>query len=139
MNIVVVLGKRLNDDSSMTEELVNRIELGIETFNKTNADYLCICGGRPNIKAGVTEASQMYEYLINKNFDEERIIAEDRSLTTRGNARLLKKILKGEDIKDLYLVSSKYHFFRTNFPKAQDLFKKYFKGVNIISTYNEEE
>ena len=96
MDIVVVLGKRLNDDSSMKEELIERLDLGIETFTKVNASYIAICGGAPNRKAGVSEASQMFEYLINHNIDEERIIAEDESLTTTGNARNLKKISQYE-------------------------------------------
>ncbi|MBP5342312.1 YdcF family protein [bacterium] len=135
MNIVVILGKRLNDDSSMKEELIERIELGIKTFETKEVDYLCICGGAPNIKAGVTEASQMFAYLIMKGFDENRIIAEDKSLTTRGNARYLKKILKDVTIENLYLVSTKYHFFRKGLPKCQDQFKKFFKNANIINVY----
>ena len=111
MNIVVILGNRLADDGSMSKELYERLELGILTFNNTDTDYLCITGGKANFKAGLSEASQMYSYLIEHDFPEDKIIVEDKSLTTRGNARLLYKILKNEKIENLYLVSSKYHFF----------------------------
>ena len=138
MDIVVVLGKRLNDDSSMKEELIERLDLGIETFTKVNASYIAICGGAPNRKAGVSEASQMFEYLINHDIDEERIIAEDESLTTTGNARNLKKILKDTEIENLYLVSTKYHFYRKFFRKCQNVFKQYFKNTKIINVYKED-
>ena len=139
MNIVVILGNRLNNDGSMSKELYERLELGIETFYNTNSDYLCITGGKANFKAGLSEASQMYSYLIEHDFPENKIIVEDKSLTTRGNARLLHRILKEEQIEKIYLVSSKYHFFRTKYPTCQVQFRKYFKKEEIINTYREDK
>ena len=139
MTIVVILGNRLNNDASMSKELYERLDLGIETFYKVNADYLCVTGGMANFIARTTEASQMYSYLIEHDFDEEKNILEDKSLTTRGNARYLKRILKDVQIDKLYLVSSKYHFFRTKYPTCQVQFRKYFKNVEIINTYKDEQ
>jgi len=138
MNIVVVLGKRLNDDGSMRKELIGRIESGIQVFNENKADYLCVTGGMPNKKAALTEASQMYAYLIEKDFPEEKIIYEDRSLTTWGNAMRLKKLLKDETIDRIFLVSSKYHFHRKNFGTCDKIFKKRFKNVCIVNCEVEE-
>jgi len=138
MNIVIVLGKRLNDDSTMKEELIERLDLGIKTFNETDSSFLAVTGGKPNRKAKVTEASMMYEYLKEHDFDTSKIIVENKSLTTYSNAWRLKRILKHMNIENIYLVSSKYHFFRDKYPKCQKVFKKYFKNVNIINCYNEE-
>ncbi|MCB9498708.1 MAG: YdcF family protein [Bacillales bacterium] len=130
MRLVVILGKRLNDDSTMKEELKLRLNKGIEVFLKEDADYLVVAGGTPNKKAGVSEASQMYAYLLEKNIPEDKIIAEDQSLTTWGNAINVKRILKGEKVTDLYLVSTKYHFER-NFSNCYKIFKREFRKTNI--------
>lgn len=135
MKLVVVLGHKLNDDGTMDNELYQRLELGLRTFNEVKPDYLCVCGGCPNKKAGVTEASLMFEYLINHNVPEEQIISEDKSLTTLGNAFNLKRILKGEVVSEIYLVSSEYHFTRTNYPKCHKLFEKAFRKTKIIKVF----
>ena len=132
MDIIVILGKRLNDDSTMTEELKERLDLGISLLNE-NIGKIAICGGIPNKEAGVSEASRMYEYLLLKGIKEGLIIKEERSLTTLGNAIYLKKILKRLDIKvdNLYLVSTKYHFERKTF-NCFRIFKRTFRKSNII-------
>ncbi len=138
MNIVVILGYRLNNDGSMRKELIERLDLGIETFNKVKPDYLVISGGMANFKAGLTEASQMYSYLIEHNIQEELIVVEDKSLTTRGNAFKIKRIFKDVNIENIYVVSNKFHFTRTNFPQAHKQFMKAFKKSNIIKVFREE-
>jgi len=137
MDLVVVLGKRLNDDGSMKKELVERMELGIKTFYETKADYLAVCGGMPNKKAAMSEASQMYMYLMEKSFPEDSIMVEEKSLTTFGNAYYLKKELKKEKVDKIYLVSSKYHFQR-KWGNCLSIFKKRFKNTEIISFEAEE-
>jgi len=138
MVLEVILGLRLKNDGSMEQELIDRIELGLSKYKEINPDYLCLCGGMPNKKAALTEASQMFDYIISKGYSFDNIICEDKSITTNSNARNLRKILKNETIDKIYVVSSKYHFFRTNFPKAQNLFKKYFKNTEIIPVYKED-
>jgi len=138
MILEVILGLKLNDDGSMKQELIDRIELGLLKYDEIKPDYLCLCGGMPNRKAGLTEASQMFDYIINKGKNFDNIICEDKSITTISNARNLRYILKGETIEKIYVVSTKYHFFRTNYPKAQNLFKRYFKKSEIIPVYKED-
>ncbi len=132
MDIIVVLGKRLNDDSTMTDELINRLNLGISLIND-KIGKIAVCGGIPNKKAGISEASQMYKYLVDKGINKDMIIREEKSLTTLGNAIYFKRILKKLKIKvdALYLVSTKYHFNRKTF-NCFRIFKRYFRKSNVI-------
>lgn len=137
MNVVIVLGKRLNDDGTMKEELVKRLELGIKTYNENNADILCVAGGMPNKRAKATEASKMFEYLLGHGFDSNKIIIEDHSLTTFGNAFYLKKALKKQNVTKIYLVSSAYHFTR-RLGNCYTIFKNRFHKTEIIKCESEE-
>ena len=138
MNITVILGKRLNDDGSMKEELINRIELGLKTYKESKSDFLVLCGGMPNKLAGRTEASAMNEYVLSKGFDSNKIILEDKSKTTWGNAIYLQKLLKNNfSINKLYLVSTKYHFDR-GFGSCYKIFKRHFRKAEIIKCESQE-
>ena len=132
MDIIVILGKRLNDDSTMTEELIGRLNIGINLIND-NIKKIAVCGGIPNKKAGVSEASQMYKYLIDKGIEKDLIIKEEKSLTTLGNAVYLKRELKELKIKvsTIYLVSTKYHFERKTF-NCFRIFKRCFRKCDVI-------
>ena len=138
MNITVILGKRLNDDGSMKEELIKRIELGLKTYKESKSDFLVLCGGMPNKLAGRTEASVMNEYILSKGFDSNKIILEDKSKTTWGNAIYLKRLIKNNfDIEKVYLVSTKYHFER-KFGSCLKIFKRHFNKSEIIKCESEE-
>ena len=136
MIITVILGKRLNDDGTMTEELKRRLDLGINKFSETKSEYLCLCGGMPNKLAGKTEASLMNEYAKELGIDENKIIIEDKSLTTWSNARYLAKKLRKINIEKMYLVSTKYHFER-NFANCLRIFKRHFRKCEIIKCESE--
>ena len=135
MNIIVILGKRLNNDGSMTNELIKRLDLGLNLLNE-DIDYIAVCGGIANKIAGVAEATLMSKYLLDKGIDESKIIIENKSKTTLSNATRLKKILKGKSIDNLYLVSTKYHFERKTY-NCFKIFKFFFKNVNIIKEMSE--
>lgn len=131
MNLVIILGNRLNDDTSMTDKLVRRLNKGLEVFQKEFCDYIVVTGGCPNKKAGLTEASQMYAYLLSKGVPEERLVAEDKSNTTFSNAWNTKKLFEDTKIEKIYLVSSKYHFER-KYSNCYRIFKRNFRSSEII-------
>lgn len=135
MNILVILGHRLEDDGHMSSILVERLELGLKTFNKVDAEYICVTGGMPNKLANCTEASKMYNWLVKKGFPKEKIIVEDQSNTTIENAKNLAKVLSDKRVEKIYLCSSKYHFTRLFRPKAHRVFKKAFKNSEIVKVY----
>jgi len=135
MNIVVILGHRLQDDGHMSKILVKRLEVGLKTWKEVDADLLCVTGGMPNKLAKFTEASKMSRWLLNHDFPKDKLVIEDGSNTTVENAENLAKVLRGKEIETIYLVSSKYHFTRLFAPRAQNCFKRAFKNSNIIKVF----
>ena len=133
MKLTVVLGQKLNNDGTMTNELINKLNVGIKLFSATNSNYIAVCGGITNKKAGRPEAVTMKEYLVSKGIPEDKIIVEEKSRNTLGSAKELKKIVKGmEKVDVMHLISNRYHFERV-FGNCHFIFKRNFRKANIIN------
>ncbi|MBD3203986.1 hypothetical protein GF327_06810 [Candidatus Woesearchaeota archaeon] len=129
MNIaVVVLGGGINRDSTLPDTVKKRVEKSVQTFLSKKVDYLIFSSKISVLQVhspGKTEAQAMYEYAvyysgkIKKKLRKEKIIKEEKSLDTVGNAYFTSKILKNKNINKIYLVSSDFHIKR-----AERIFKK---------------
>ena len=108
----VVLGFQLNPDGSMRDELLARLTVALrcaETY--PNALIVCTCGGTAAEDETATEAGRMADWLIENGVAAERVIVEDKSVTTAQNAIYTFDILEADypQVKDLVIVSSDYH------------------------------
>jgi DUF218 domain. len=84
---IVALGFQLNADGTMRDELIERLKVVLNSAEKyPNALIVCTGGGTAAENEASTEAGKMAEWLIANGIPEERIIIEDRSLTTAQNA-----------------------------------------------------
>ncbi len=109
---LVVLGFQLEEDGSMREELIERLTVAKRSAEKyPNALIVCTGGGTAAGNESATEAGKMAEWLIENGIAPERVIAEDRSLTTAQNAIYTFDILaeKYPQVTQLAIVSSDYH------------------------------
>ena len=109
---MVVLGFQLNPDGSMKDELIERLKVALASADKyPNAFIVCTGGGTAAENAAATEAGKMAEWLIDNRVDPQRVIVEDRSLTTAQNAIFTYQILTEQypQVKHLAIVSSDYH------------------------------
>lgn len=108
----VVLGFQLAPDGSMREELIERLTVArhcAELYPK--ALIVCTGGGTASEYATATEAGRMAAWLIENGVAAERVIVEDKSLTTAQNAIYTFDILSKSYpwVKELVIVSSDYH------------------------------
>lgn len=109
--IVIILGKRLNDDGSMLPELVRRLDKGL-AYAKENGLSVIMTGGVANKAAGVSEASKMRDYAVSVGFPSDKIILEEKSGTTKENAKFCAPIVKALGVERIVLCSSPSHIFR---------------------------
>lgn len=112
---IVVLGYQLSASGSMRAELVCRLEAALASAQKyPEALIVCSGGGTAKNNKTVTEAGQMAKWLIEKGISEDRIIIEDQSLSTTGNAQNTCRILAKEypQVTHLAIVTSDYHLPR---------------------------
>ena len=117
---IVVLGYELNYNGSMKSELIGRLETALASAEKyPNAYIVCTGGGTAQGNNTVTEAGQMAKWLMENGISQDRIIIENMSYSTVGNARNTCRILNADypQITHLALVTSDYHL-----PRASLLF-----------------
>ena len=114
---IVVLGFQLEPDGSMREELIRRLETAKRSAEKyPNALIVCTGGGTAVENDTATEADKMAEWLTENGISADRVIAENRSLTTAQNAIYTFDILTKDypQVKELAIVSSDYHIATGN-------------------------
>ena len=109
---LVVLGFQLEPDGSMRRELVERLRVAKRSAEKyPNALIVCTGGGTAAENKAATEAGRMAEWLIENGIAPERVIVEDKSLTTAQNAIYTLNILaeRYPQARELAIISSDYH------------------------------
>lgn len=108
--VAIILGNRVNDDGTITKIQEERLEMAIEIEKEFDPDYFILTGGSPNKKAGISEAEGMYNYLITKGFNKNKLIKEEDSLTTVQNAQFSVPIAAKLGANIIIVCSSGYHF-----------------------------
>ena len=112
---IVILGYVLNDDGSMRDELIGRLQVGLDCAKQyPNAYVVCTGGGTAKENKEVTEAGQMGAWLLENGLEENRLILEDRSRTTIENAQFTLDILLTDypQVDSVAIVSNDYHVAR---------------------------
>lgn len=109
---IVILGFKLNDDGTMQDELIGRLETGLAIAEAYPNAYVAMTGGgTAKNNPDVTEGDLMGEWLLEQGLDESRLIVEDSAPTTVGNAENTYKILNEQypDVDSVVMVTSDYH------------------------------
>lgn len=115
---ILVPGFQLTPDGEMRTELIERLKLALRCSTQYPKARFLLTGGPTSVfygenagKVGPAEADVMADWLISNGVGAERIMKENRSMTTSENARLSAGILKNASpkVKYLAIVSSDYH------------------------------
>ena len=109
---IVALGFQLNPDGSMRDELVERLKVVLRSAEKyPRACVLCTGGGTASENPAATEAGRMAEWLVAQGVSSDRVIVEDRSMTTAQNAIYTFDLLEARypQVTQLAIISSDYH------------------------------
>ena len=109
---LVVLGFQLMPNGSMAPELLGRCETALACARQyPNAVLAVTGGGTASGNREATEAGVMADWFVSKGIDRERILVEDRSLTTDQNASFTCALLASQapQVRELAVISSDYH------------------------------
>lgn len=128
--VAVILGNRVNDDGTITKIQISRLKMALEIEEKFHPDYFILSGGSPNKKAGISEAEGMYNYLVENGFDKDKLILEDKSISTIENAKFSIPIAEKLGAEIVIVCSSLYHFEDLQY-HALDSFINEIKKTNI--------
>ncbi len=137
---LIVLGFELNDDGTMKPELLGRLNAALGCIRRyPDAYVLCTGGGTAKEAPDVTEGRVMGDWLLDRGLSPNRLIVEDRSLTTAENALMSYRILSGDypSVDSVVIVTSSYHvpwgalMFEAAFRKAA--FESGRREIHVVS------
>lgn len=121
VDYLIVLGCRLENDEP-AKELIERIDRAV-LFLKKNPECKVIVSGGITKGNSKSEAEVMYDLLIDRGIEPDRIIKEDQAKDTYENFFYSKKLL--EQGKKVCFCSSDYHILRSKLMAMKNRLKTY--------------
>jgi uncharacterized SAM-binding protein YcdF (DUF218 family) len=110
---IIVLGAGLNG-SRVSKTLSERLDAAIEYYNE-NPEIMIVVSGGQGADQIVSEAFAMQQYLITKGVDENNILLENKSTSTKENFYFSRKVLDdyfdGETYTIAYITND-FHCYR---------------------------
>lgn len=120
----LLLGCKVNG-TKPSRILQERLDTAYEYLSE-NPKVICILSGGKGNDEDISEAQCMYEYLTGKGIAKERLIMEDRSVSTEENIKFSKEILKEKGLAlDAAIITSEFHMYRANVLAEKEGFKTY--------------
>lgn len=112
MLVAVVLGNRINDDGTMSELMLFRLNTALKIYKRFAPSKIILSGGVANPNVGVSEAQMMRDYLIGKGVSGDTLVLEEKSLTTKQNAEFSVPIAVDLNATEILLCTSIEHMTR---------------------------
>ncbi len=106
---IIVLGAGIIG-SKVTPLLAARIEKGIELL-RYNPNAVLIMSGGQGSGEDIPESKAMADYAIDKGVSAEKVILEQKSVSTEENLRFSRKLINKQN-PQIIVVTTAYHMFR---------------------------
>lgn len=106
---IVVLGAGIMGDK-VTPLLAARIEKGIELLGYNPGAVLIMSGGQ-GPGEDIPESRAMAAYAVDQGVDTEKIIMEQKSVSTQENLRFSRELMNKQK-SEIIIVTTAYHMFR---------------------------
>lgn len=108
---IVVLGAPIRADGELSPAARERVDHALALYRQGVAPLVCVTGGHaPKALAGsAVEAEGMARWLRTAGIPEDRLRVDRRSTTTRENAARTAELLLPEGIRDVCLVTQRFH------------------------------
>lgn len=116
-----------------------RTEKGVEFLKEGLGEYLILSGGI--VYDDVTMAELMKNHAMKLGVPEEKILIDDKALTTHENAEFTKKIIEENNFKSIIVVTSEYHSRRSKLAMEKALKNTLIDGqqVKVMIAHSTEE
>lgn len=130
MKIAITLGNRINDDGTLTKQMVKRLELTYQLYMEKGFDKVIVSGGIANPIPNVSEAEMMKKYLVNKNMPSEIIYEENKSNSTYENALFSVPMALELGADTIIVISTIEHFSKVSY-NTMKYFAECIKKKNV--------
>lgn len=114
-DVLLLLGYRLKDNKP-EPILKMRVAAAAEYLMKNPGVRVIVCGGKLEKEQSLSEAQVMRDMLTDLGVQQDRIILEDKSKTTRENFRNALKIIENMGLEKPHtaMLSSDFHLLRAS-------------------------
>lgn len=110
----ILLGNEISRKGTLSHEALTRVKKAHALLKKGEIETLVLTGGHRNhLKPKVSEARLYWRYLTSKGISRKKLILEEESKETLGNAIFSKKLVTQQKSKSLVLITSNYHMKRS--------------------------
>lgn len=108
---MVVLGGRVYG-TSPSLMLRERLDAAYD-YLEDHPEIYCVVSGGQGENEDISEAQCMFDYLVDKGIDANRIYKEDRSTSTRENLLFSKEIIEKNNLPErITIVTNEFHQYR---------------------------
>lgn len=115
--------------------LMGRIDAADE-YLEQNADARAVLTGGQGSDEPVSEAQSMYDTLVERGVDPQRLYKEDRAENTTENIKYSMEIIKSENLnEDLAVVTDGFHQLRVRIIAAQQGIKGNVGAINSDTAF----
>jgi len=126
-DVAIVLGAMLLPDGSPSPALERRVLRAVRLVREGRADHLLMSGGP--VAHPLAEAAAMRDLAVAHGVDPGRVMVEDASSNTIGNARLSAPIVAAQGWTRLAIVTCQSHL-----PRALYVFRRFgLKAVGVAA------
>ncbi|MFC4078296.1 YdcF family protein [Salinithrix halophila] len=91
--------------------LKERLDMALQLYRRDQVQWLVLSGGVG--KSGLSEAEGMKRYLVQQGVKPDHLLLEEQSTRTKENLFFSKRLLRKNNIDQVYLVTHDYHLFRS--------------------------
>lgn len=117
---IIILGCAIRKNGTLTPLLKSRVDraLWFADWQKrdTGRDVIFVPSGGKGSDEIMSEAAAMRNYLLEKGVDDDHILVEDKSTTTRENMIFSRKLIRERDEKGkVIFATNRYHVLRSGY------------------------
>ena len=110
LDYLIVLGAHVNG-TRLSRALRFRVEKA-EEYLRENPRTLAVLSGGRGVDEKISEAKAMADYLLAHGIERERLLLEERSVSTAENLRFSLELLPDRKQK-IGIVTNNFHIFRS--------------------------
>ncbi|MCK5688338.1 YdcF family protein [Myxococcota bacterium] len=115
---IVIFGSPTHPDGSPKAPLLRRLQKALELSKEVPDSILMVTGGSVHSPA---EGPAMKRWLIAEGVDAKRIVVEDAARFTVENAEFVAPMLKKAGVKNVTLVTERFHMVRSHYNLMRSL------------------
>ncbi|MGN1127248.1 MAG: YdcF family protein [Ruminococcus sp.] len=109
---VITLGAMVRPDGTPSSSLRKRIDACYEYLTENENSVAVLSGGKGDNEP-MSEAQCMYDNLVSKGIDKDRLFIEDKSVSTESNMKNSYKIIEENNLnKNVAIATDNYHQLR---------------------------